>query len=120
MVPEAAARARPTIDVPWSVTAIQASIGVSNAMRFSSMITAVDAHACGEPGRVITGGVLNVPGHTMFEKMTHLRDRADDLRLRMLREPRGYPAANSSDHRGIPQCAQRSPSPFSLIGYLDA
>ena len=24
-------------------------------MRFSSMITAVDAHACGEPGRVITG-----------------------------------------------------------------
>jgi len=22
------------------------------------MITAVDAHACGEPGRVITGGVL--------------------------------------------------------------
>src|SRR5881394_3507814 len=58
------------------------------------MITAVDAHACGEPGRVITGGVLNVPGRTMFEKMTHLRDRADDLRLRMLREPRGYPAAN--------------------------
>src|SRR5258708_30416174 len=58
------------------------------------MITAVDAHACGEPGRVITGGVLNVPGCTMFDKMTHLRDRADDLRLRMLREPRGYPAAN--------------------------
>jgi len=58
------------------------------------MITAVDAHACGEPGRVITGGVLNIPGHTMFDKMTHLRDRADDLRLRMLREPRGYPAAN--------------------------
>ena len=26
------------------------------------MITAVDAHACGEPGRVITGGVLDVPG----------------------------------------------------------
>jgi proline racemase len=58
------------------------------------MITAVDAHACGEPGRVITGGVLNVPGRTMFDKMIHLRDHADDLRLRMLREPRGYPAAN--------------------------
>jgi proline racemase len=58
------------------------------------MITAVDAHACGEPGRVITGGVLDVPGRTMFDKMTHLRDHADDLRLRMLREPRGYPAAN--------------------------
>ena len=58
------------------------------------MITAVDAHACGEPGRVITGGVLDVPGGTMFEKMTWLRTHADDLRLRMLREPRGYPAAN--------------------------
>jgi len=58
------------------------------------MITAVDAHACGEPGRVITGGVLDVPGKTMFEKMRHLETRADGLRLRMLREPRGYPAAN--------------------------
>lgn len=63
-------------------------------MRFSSMITAVDAHACGEPGRVITGGVLDVPGKTMFEKKTYLENHADQLRLRMLREPRGYPAAN--------------------------
>src|ERR1041384_3222582 len=58
------------------------------------MITAVDAHACGEHGRVITGGVLDVPGRSMFEKMAWLRDHADHLRLRMLREPRGYPAAN--------------------------
>ena len=63
-------------------------------MRFSNLITAVDAHACGEPGRVITGGVLNVPGRTMFEKKTYLETRADHIRLRMLREPRGYPAAN--------------------------
>ena len=61
-------------------------------MRFSSMITAVDAHACGEPGRVITGGVLDVPGKTMFEKKTYLETKADHIRLRMLREPRGYPA----------------------------
>lgn len=58
------------------------------------MIQAVDAHACGEPGRVIVGGVLDVPGASMFEKMCHLRDHADALRLCMLREPRGYPAAN--------------------------
>ena len=63
-------------------------------MRLTSMITAVDAHACGEPGRVITGGVLDVPGKTMFEKKTYLETQADDLRKRMLREPRGYPAAN--------------------------
>ena len=61
-------------------------------MRLSSMITAVDAHACGEPGRVITGGVVDVPGETMFEKKVYLEEHADGLRKRMLREPRGYPA----------------------------
>src|SRR5215471_18770088 len=66
----------------------------SDSLRFSSMITAVDAHACGEPGRVITGGVLDVPGQTMFDKMQWLAANADHIRLRMLREPRGYPAAN--------------------------
>ncbi len=63
-------------------------------MRLSNLITAVDLHACGEHGRVITGGVLDVPGKTMFEKKTYLEQHADGLRRRMLREPRGYPAAN--------------------------
>jgi proline racemase len=58
------------------------------------MISAVDLHACGEPGRVILGGVRDVPGHSMFEKMQYIAGHHDDLRKRMLREPRGYPAAN--------------------------
>ncbi|HKF52998.1 MAG TPA: proline racemase family protein [Candidatus Acidoferrales bacterium] len=63
-------------------------------MRINRKIRAVDAHACGEPGRVITGGVEDVPGKSMFEKMVYLRTHADDLRKLMLREPRGYPASN--------------------------
>ncbi len=63
-------------------------------MRHSNMIHAVDTHVCGEPGRVIVGGVLDVPGRSMFEKMRFLRQDLDGLRKRMLREPRGYPAAN--------------------------
>jgi proline racemase len=63
-------------------------------MRIARMLQAVDAHACGEPGRVIVGGVLDVPGASMFDKMCYLRTHADGLRKRMLREPRGYPAAN--------------------------
>jgi proline racemase len=63
-------------------------------MRLSNMISAVDLHACGEPGRVIVGGVRDVPGRTMFEKMQYLERHHDDLRKRMLREPRGFPAAN--------------------------
>lgn len=57
-------------------------------------VVAVDAHAAGEPGRVLFGGSLEVPGTTMWDKMRHIAGHHDDLRLRMLREPRGYPAAN--------------------------
>ena len=63
-------------------------------MRLDSVIHAVDLHACGEPGRVIVGGVRDVPGRSMFEKMQHIAAHNDGLRKRMLREPRGYPAAN--------------------------
>jgi proline racemase len=63
-------------------------------MKISREIRAVEAHACGEHGRVIVSGVSEVPGATMYDKMVHLRDHADSLRRLMLREPRGYPAAN--------------------------
>ena len=65
-----------------------------SAMRLGRMIQAVDAHAAGEPGRVIVGGVLDVPGATMLEKMRYVEAHGDGLRRCMLREPRGYPGAN--------------------------
>lgn len=61
-------------------------------MNFSRMVTAVDAYAAGEPGRVIVGGIVNVPGQTMLEKRQYLETQGDDLRKWMLQEPRGYPA----------------------------
>jgi proline racemase len=67
---------------------------IPGRLRIGPVIEAVDAHAAGEPGRVIVGGVEDVPGGSMFEAMTWLRANRDDVRLRMLREPRGYPAAN--------------------------
>jgi proline racemase len=67
---------------------------IPDRLRIGPVIEAVDAHAAGEPGRVIVGGVEGVPGGTMFEAMTWLQANRDDVRLRMLREPRGYPAAN--------------------------
>ncbi len=60
-------------------------------MRLSNLITAIEVHACGEPGRVIVGGVLDVPGATVFEKRLHFERHLDHIRKRMLREPRGYP-----------------------------
>ncbi|MGH2457111.1 MAG: proline racemase family protein [Candidatus Limnocylindria bacterium] len=61
-------------------------------MRLDRSIRVVDAHAGGEPGRVVVGGVHEVPGATMLEKRDHLWRSGDGLRRLVLREPRGYPA----------------------------
>ena len=58
-------------------------------MRASRMITVVGAHAEGEHNEVITGGVVDVPGRTMFEKARYLETEADDLRKFLLQEARG-------------------------------
>ena len=58
-------------------------------MRLSRMINVVGAHAEGEPNEVITGGVLDVPGETMFDKACWLESNGDDLRAFLLHEPRG-------------------------------
>ncbi|HEX6463481.1 MAG TPA: proline racemase family protein [Vicinamibacterales bacterium] len=81
------------------------------------MIHAVDLHCCGEPGRVIVGGVPDVPGQTMFEKMQHLARHQDDLRRRMLREPRGYPAANCN--LVLPPCDPRADAGFVIMEQVE-
>jgi proline racemase len=81
------------------------------------MISAVDLHACGEPGRVITGGVLDVPGETMFEKRLYMERHMDDLRLRMLREPRGYPAANCNVL--LPPCHPEADAGFVIMEQVE-
>lgn len=61
-------------------------------MRTSRMLTAVEVHAEGEPGRVVTGGMPHMSGNSVFEKMQWMQANADDVRTLMLQEPRGYPA----------------------------
>lgn len=58
-------------------------------MTFKRMITVVGAHAEGEVGRVITGGVLPPPGDTLYDQAMHLRRHDDGLRKFLLYEPRG-------------------------------
>ena len=58
-------------------------------MRLAKVIHCVDAHAEGEPSRIVVGGVLDVPGETMLDKMRHLEREADSLRRLILHEPRG-------------------------------
>ena len=60
-------------------------------MAFKRTINAVDTHA-GTPMRVVTGGIPNIPGKTVYDKMTWMEANDDGLRKLLLREPRGYPA----------------------------
>ena len=43
-------------------------------MRWSKTLTLVEAHADGEVGRVVTGGLIDLPGETMLDKMNHINE----------------------------------------------
>src|ERR671921_2551100 len=50
----------------------------------------IDAHAAGEPLRLIVGGFPRVEGRTMLEKREWVRENHDDLRRALMLEPRGH------------------------------
>lgn len=56
----------------------------------------VEAHAEGEVGRVVTGGVLDLPGGSMLEKMNFLNEEDDSLRRFCVFEPRGYASISTN------------------------
>ncbi|SDU94731.1 proline racemase [Microlunatus sagamiharensis] len=65
-------------------------------MRWSQVLNVVDVHCGGENARVVTGGLGDVPGETMLDKRAYLTEHRDELRLRLLQEPRGN-VINSAD-----------------------
>jgi proline racemase/trans-L-3-hydroxyproline dehydratase len=57
--------------------------------RFTRIINTIDSHTAGEPTRLVVSGVPPLPGDTMAEKMRYARRELDDLRSRLMLEPRG-------------------------------
>ncbi|MGA2628552.1 MAG: proline racemase family protein [Candidatus Bathyarchaeia archaeon] len=53
-------------------------------------IRTVDAHAAGEPLRVVTDGVGPIPGGTILEKRRFAREHLEGLRRTLMFEPRGH------------------------------
>jgi proline racemase len=80
-------------------------------MRFGKVFTVVGCHAEGEVGNVIVGGVGDVPGRTMFDKMRYLATERDDIRRLLLREPRG--AVTRSTNIVLP-----ATDPEAQMGYV--
>ena len=65
-------------------------------MRAQRYFAAVDSHTEGMPTRVVTGGVGPIPGATMLERKLHFEAEMDDLRLLLMREPRGHSAMSGA------------------------
>jgi proline racemase len=59
-------------------------------------LAAVDSHTEGMPTRVVTGGVETLPGDTMLERKLRFEAERDDLRLLLMREPRGHAAMSGA------------------------
>jgi trans-L-3-hydroxyproline dehydratase len=53
-------------------------------------ITTIDAHTAGEPFRIITGGLPELPGETILAKRRYMRENLDHLRTALMWEPRGH------------------------------
>jgi proline racemase len=65
-------------------------------MRASRDFSAVDSHTEGMPTRVITGGLGELPGGSMQERRLYFEEHLDDLRLMLMREPRGHAAMSGA------------------------
>lgn len=61
-------------------------------MRFSNVVTCIDAHTAGEPVRVVTAGFPAVRGDTMLQRRQYVLENLDRYRRMIMREPRGHDA----------------------------
>ena len=77
----------------------------------ATVITTVDAHAAGEPLRIITGGLPELPGDTILERRRYMQQHYDHIRKALMWEPRG--------HRDMYGCVLTRPvTPEADLGVL--
>lgn len=79
----------------------------------TKMLHVVDAHAGGEPARVVVGGLpMSFPETTtMYQVRQYFMDHLDHLRKLLILEPRGYPCQNVDFI--VPPC-----SPEAAYGFI--
>ncbi len=77
----------------------------------ATIITTIDAHAAGEPLRIITGGLPALQGDTILERRRYMQEHLDHIRRALMWEPRG--------HRDMYGCVLTEPvSPTADLGVL--
>lgn len=56
----------------------------------ATVITTLDAHTAGEPLRIITGGMPDLPGATILARRRYMQEHYDHIRKALMWEPRGH------------------------------
>ena len=75
------------------------------------VVTTVDAHAAGEPLRIITSGLPELVGQTILERRRYMQQHYDHIRKALMWEPRG--------HRDMYGCVLTEPvTPEADLGVL--
>jgi proline racemase len=73
-------------------------------------IRTLEAHAAGEPLRIVLDGFPEIPGETILAKRRYVRENLDHLRTALMWEPRGHadmygclvtPPADPASHLGV-------------------
>jgi len=54
------------------------------------LITSIESHTGGEPLRIFTDGLPDLPGDTILQKRRYLNENLDQLRKALIWEPRGH------------------------------
>jgi proline racemase len=62
----------------------------SSGMKFDRMISTVEMHTGGEPFRIVTSGMPNIPGNSIVARRQWLLENMDYLRRALTLEPRGH------------------------------
>ncbi len=82
-------------------------------MRWSRTLSLLGVHAEGEIGKIVMGGVLDVPGASMLEKLRWMNREGDSLRRFCVLEPRGGP--NASVNLLLPPCDAAADAAFIVM-----
>ncbi|MDQ3541403.1 MAG: proline racemase family protein, partial [Chloroflexota bacterium] len=73
--------------VRWAAHQHRATKGRS--VHIQRVFSTIDAHAGGQPLRIITSGIPPLKGETVRERRDWLQEHHDDIRRVLLHEPRG-------------------------------
>ncbi|MFZ5946093.1 MAG: proline racemase family protein [Bacillota bacterium] len=82
-------------------------------MNWNRVLTLYGVHCEGEVGRIITGGIVSIPGETMLDKLNYINNTDDWVRKFTLQEPRG--SAQMSVNILLPPVSQGADAGFIVL-----